>query len=641
MTATPRRSAPPPNHAGPLSSAHIVSSRPRGESTPISAGELRRELASNTADASARNPEQTATDHGATTPAEQHHHERASNTTHASTHTPIHNRANEPTPTSPQHHRHEPASTTTHASTHNPTHNRANQPTPTPPQHRHEPASTTAHASTHNPTHNGANEPTPTSPQHRHEPVSNTSRPATHTPIQPTTNQAATTSGGSSWRETVDESAHVPQPHPERDLRSSRGRRGRHLGIALLSAALVTLAACGSSSSVAGPDPSPSVAVADTAPANGDTVPVDANAAAEEADPAPGDADALDPDSLDPDSADNGALDTGDAGVTINETITLVAYDSFALPKELLTDFTKRTGIEVKVLAAGDAGEMVNKAILTKDAPIGDVLWGVDNTWLGAATDADLFEPYVPASAKDLRADLRALEPDNRVTPVDYGDVCVNADKSAFGAALPMPTSFDDLADPRYRSKLVVQNPATSSPGLAFLLATIAHFGTDGDNDWTSYWERLRKNDVKVVNGWGEAYETWFSGSGGDGTYPLVVSYGSSPPAAVLFGPDPAATEAPTAVLESTCFRQVEFAGILKGTDSPDAARALLDELTAPPVQAALPLNLFVYPANTTVELPDLFRRFAAAPVAPLTLPPDEIATSRARWIDDWSEIML
>lgn len=319
-------------------------------------------------------------------------------------------------------------------------------------------------------------------------------------------------------------------------------------------------------------------------------------------------------------------------------TITLLAYDSFVLSEDTLRTFTDETGWTVKVLTNGDTGELVNKAILTADAPLGDVLWGVDNTFLDRALQAGIFSPYASTQKAKILPELTELVPGDEVTPVDYGDVCINYDKAALAAkGVAAPTTLEQLVDPTYRNMLVVENPATSSPGLAFLLGTIAHFG-DG---WKTWWTKLKANGVTVVNGWTEAYEGEFSAGGKKGTHPLVVSYASSPPAAVLYGPDPKATEAPTGVLEASCFRQVEFAGVLKGTEHEAIAQRLVDFLASPLVQEDMQLNMFVFPANTDAQLADAFVKFAARPAKPLRMTPDAIAKGRDEWIDQWTSIVL
>lgn len=320
--------------------------------------------------------------------------------------------------------------------------------------------------------------------------------------------------------------------------------------------------------------------------------------------------------------------------------IVLLAYDSFVLTKGVLEGFTKTTGIPVKLVTQGDAGELVNAAVLTKGDAESGVLWGVDSTFLTRAAKEDLFVPYESSNAADLDPTLRALAPKNEVTPVDRGDVCVNFDKAALAkAGVDAPKTLDDLVDPKYRGMLVVQSPATSSPGLAFLLATIAAYGEDPATGWTSYWKKLAANDVKIVSGWTEAYETWFSAGGGKGDRPLVVSYGTSPAAAVLFGPDPKASTSPTGVVESTCYRQVEFAGILRGQpDALDESKELIDFLSGPVVQNDIQLNMFVYPANTKVAPAKEFASFAVSPDKAAELRPAAVDAGREGWIDAWTE---
>lgn len=303
--------------------------------------------------------------------------------------------------------------------------------------------------------------------------------------------------------------------------------------------------------------------------------------------------------------------------------VTLVTYDSFPTKETPLNDalaaFTADTGIAVNIVTAGDAGTMVTKAVLTAGNPEGDVMWGVDNTLLSAATDGKVFE--------------------GAPTEVDFGDVCVNYDIAWFAdKGVDPPTTMDDLLLPEYKDLLVVQNPSTSSPGLAFLLATIAHTGEDG---WQQYWTDLRANGVEVVDSWDSAYYERFSGAAGSaGEKPLVVSYGSSPPAEVVFA-DPPRDDAPTGVIGSTCFRQIEYAGVLRGTEHSDEAALLVEFLLSEPFQKELPLTLFVYPANPSVALPDVFTRFAVVPTNPFTYDPAAIAENRQQWQDQWTEIVL
>ena len=343
-------------------------------------------------------------------------------------------------------------------------------------------------------------------------------------------------------------------------------------------------------------------------------------------------------------SDDDGASTATDAAPAA-DTVTLVTYDSFPDADTSLNDalaaFTAGTGISVEILVAGDTGTMLSKASLTAGNPEGDVMWGIDNTLLSRAIADDVFEPYLAAPIADGSVDIAQefldLVPDGEATPVDFGDVCVNYDIGWFAERdLEPPTTFADLIDPAYAGMLVVQNPATSSPGLAFFLATVHEYGLEG---WQDYWSRLGVNGVEVVDSWTQAYYERFTWAG-DGPTPMVVSYGSSPPAEMIFA-DPPRSDAPTGVIEDTCFRQVEFAGVLRGTDSPDAARQLVDFLVSEQFQQELALNLFVYPTNQAVELPQEFTDFAVVPETSRSLDPEVIDAERSTWIDEWTELVL
>ncbi len=311
--------------------------------------------------------------------------------------------------------------------------------------------------------------------------------------------------------------------------------------------------------------------------------------------------------------------------------LTLLTHDSFAVPDETLEEFTEETGIAIEILLAGDVGTMVSEAILTAGNPLADVLYGIDTTFLQRGLDAGLFAPYESPDLPSVPDEL-LLDPSHGVTPIDYGDVCVNY----WTDALPgePPASLDDLTDPTLEDQLVVQNPESSSPGLAFLLATIAAKG----DDWESYWSELRANGVSVTTGWEDAYYGEFIAGGGDRS--MVVSYASSPPAEVVFA-DPPVDEPPTGVLLDSCFRQVEFAGILAGTDHAAEAGLLIDFLLSPTFQEELPLSMFVFPAVEHTVLPPEFVDHAAVPEEPLTLDPAEIEANRDAWTERWVEIVL
>jgi len=316
--------------------------------------------------------------------------------------------------------------------------------------------------------------------------------------------------------------------------------------------------------------------------------------------------------------------------------VRLLAHDSFVVSEQLIADFTAQTGYSLEIVSGGDAGTMVAGAVLAAGSPTADVMFGVDNTLLTRALDAGVFEPYTSAELATVVPALREDTGGGAVTPIDYGDVCVNIDDEELAArGVAAPTSLDDLVRPEYRDMLVVQDPGTSSPGLAFLLATIDRYG----DAWPDYWARLADNGVLVASSWTDAYVGEFSG-GGEGDRPLVVSYATSPPAEIVYAADPKPTEPSTSVMTDGCYRQVEYAGVLAGTANPAGAQAVVDWLLSEPVQADVPLSMFVFPAREGTSLPEVFTDFAATVEQPLQLPAEEVSANLADWLAEWGTVM-
>ncbi|NEA65411.1 thiamine ABC transporter substrate-binding protein [Streptomyces sp. SID12488] len=337
-----------------------------------------------------------------------------------------------------------------------------------------------------------------------------------------------------------------------------------------------------------------------------------------------------------------GSEDGGSGSAAGSKTVTLVSHDSWAVSKSVLAAFEKQSGYTVRVLKDGDAGQAVNKAILTKGNPQGDVFFGVDNTLLSRALDNGLFQSYEVKDAAAILPVYRTDEAEHRVTPIDTGDICVNYDKAWFSEhKLTPPESFDDLIKPAYKDLLVTENASTSSPGLGFLLGSAAKYGDDG---WAAYWTKLKANGVKVVDGWEQAYNEEFSGSAGGkkakADRPLVVSYASSPPAEVIFA-DPKPTTAPTGVATGTCFRQIEYAGLLSNAGNSEGGKALLDFLVGKFFQEDMPLNMFVYPVREGAKVPAEFTEFGPQAKDPETMDPAKIAEHRDQWVKSWTSLVL
>jgi thiamine transport system substrate-binding protein len=322
-------------------------------------------------------------------------------------------------------------------------------------------------------------------------------------------------------------------------------------------------------------------------------------------------------------------------------TLVLMSHDSFAVSESVIAEFETAHNAKLQFLPSGDAGSALNKAILSKENPLADVFFGVDNTFLSRALQADIFEPYKSQGLENIPDELE-LDSEYRLVPVDYGDVCLNYDKAYFEEkGLTPPQNLEDLTKPELKGLTVVENPATSSPGLAFLLATIGHFGESGDYNYLDFWRDMRANDVLVTEGWEDAYwgqSTWAGG----GERPIVVSYATSPAAEVYFS-EGKLSEPPTGNVlgDGACFRQIEFAGILKGTKNRDLAEAFIDFMLSKRFQEDIPLQMWVFPANKQAALPQVFLDFAQIPEHPAAVSPQEIAQKREAWIEAWTEVVL
>ena len=318
-------------------------------------------------------------------------------------------------------------------------------------------------------------------------------------------------------------------------------------------------------------------------------------------------------------------------------TLKVMTHDAFAVSEEVVTAFERENNVKVDFLKLGDAGTALNKAILSKSNPLADVFYGVDNTFLSRALTEGIFEPYASPLLSQIPDQLK-LDPQNQALPVDYGDVCLNYDKNYFkDKSIAPPQNLQDLLKPDYKSMLVVENPATSSTGLAFLLATIGQFG---ENGYLDYWKGLVGNDVLVVNDWTQAYNTEFTWYGG--TRPVVVSYGSSPAFEMVNATKPV-SEPPTAavVTDGSCFRQIELVGILKGTPNRDLAEKWVDFMLGTAFQEDMPLQMYVFPVNQQAKLNDVFSKYLFVPQKPAYVSPADIAANREKWIQAWTQTVL
>ncbi len=326
-----------------------------------------------------------------------------------------------------------------------------------------------------------------------------------------------------------------------------------------------------------------------------------------------------------------GDVSQQDINEAAGQSVTLVVYDAFLAPEGAFKKFYEDTGITVNILTTADTGTMVSQAVLTSGDPVGDVMFGVDNTFLCRALLNDVFLPYMPSTWNQLNDRLK-LDPHARVVPVDYGDICINFWKDAVPE---VPTSIEMLRNENFRNTFVTQNPETSAPGMGLLLASIAFFG---EGEWEDFWVDLRENGLKVRSGWSESYYGDFIAGGG--TRSIVTSYASSPVAEYIFSSTPL-EEPPTSVIPNSCFRSIEFAGILRGTDKPIASALLIDFITSKYFQELIPETNFVLPANDIAEIPEVFSEFLPQELSPVSVSPEMIEKNRNDWTERWTQIVL
>ena len=308
--------------------------------------------------------------------------------------------------------------------------------------------------------------------------------------------------------------------------------------------------------------------------------------------------------------------------------VVLVSHESFTLPKKLIKAFEAETGHTLVIRGSGDAGTLATKLSLTAENPIGDAAFGIDNTFASRPLEAGAFAEIVPTSPAP--EELQLDEGADRLTAIDTGSVCVNVDTDWFAEeGVEPPKTLEDLTEPAYADLFVTPGASTSSPGMAFFLATVDAFG----DEWPDYWTRLLDNGAKIVDGWEDAYYGDFTATSENGVRPIVLSYDSSP-AFTIDG-----DRSTTAALLDTCFRQVEYAGVLEGADNPEGAEALVDWLLTEDVQRRIPELMYMFPVSPTVELPEDWARFATQPDDPYEIAPAEIAANREQWLTEWTDV--
>lgn len=317
------------------------------------------------------------------------------------------------------------------------------------------------------------------------------------------------------------------------------------------------------------------------------------------------------------------------AGATTE--IRLAVHDSYDLPSHLLNQFEKEHQARVVIIKMGDANAMLNRLILTRGKyPLADAVFGLDNNNIYKAKEMGILAEQQPSSQPTDVALPYALA-------IDFGFVTLNYDKKWFAQRrLALPKSLEDLTKPEYKDLLVIPNPGTSTPGLAFLLANIGGMGEEKAFAW---WAKMRQNGVKVTKGWSDAYYTEFSANGG--SRPIMVGYATSPAAEVFYSDGKLHTpNMGNLFLPAGSYLQIEGAAVLKGTQQADLAGKLVQYLQSQQVQESILTSMWVYPAVSGIEYYPIILH-ASVPKTHYAPQADRIAAHQKAWVARWIKTVL
>ena len=334
---------------------------------------------------------------------------------------------------------------------------------------------------------------------------------------------------------------------------------------------------------------------------------------------------------------------TSDTNTNSNEQnikeIKVLAYDSFNLDKNLIKEFEKTSGYKVKIIPSGGGGELVNKLVLSKNTPMGDVSVGIDSTFAGRTIKEKIFQNNnvkLPEGAEKY-----VIAGDKTLTPISHGQICLNADKQWFDSKnIKTPETFTDIIKPEYKNLFASINPTTSSAGLGFFLSTVAKFG---ENGWQKYWQDLKNNGMKISKDWSGAYNVDFTAGEGKGTKPIVVSYVTSPLETLETSQSssnlPESTTK-TVALTDTCYDQVEYAGIVRNAKNKEGAEKFIEFMLSKKVQDVLLDTMYVFPVSNEATIPDEVLQHTPPVENALRLDPVVLEEKRQEWLREWNSII-
>lgn len=299
-------------------------------------------------------------------------------------------------------------------------------------------------------------------------------------------------------------------------------------------------------------------------------------------------------------------------------------YDSMVsgLAKDIAPVFESIYGEKVKFLSFGDAGKALSRILIEGKKTKADVILGLDQTLLLKAKRYGILMSYRPVNYGLIKESLRPK--DYTATPFDYGSIAIVYNTKT---VKDPPRSFEDLLSPRFKRKIVVEDPRTSSTGLSFLLWTVAVYG----DEFADYWRKLKDNILTVTSGWDEAFEMLERGEAD-----LMVSYLTD--GAYSYYYYKSAKFLPT-VMKEGMFVQREYVGIVKYTKKPELAKRFVEIMLSSFVQKKIPLKQWMFPV-TDVKLPEVFQKYVPRVNKMIEIDPEKVSKNLDKWINEWEEAL-
>ncbi|MBJ23765.1 MAG: hypothetical protein CMB64_03760 [Euryarchaeota archaeon] len=332
-----------------------------------------------------------------------------------------------------------------------------------------------------------------------------------------------------------------------------------------------------------------------------------------------------------------------------NETELVIAtYDVYALTDEMIGDFENQTGITVSMIKLDDAGSVLDYLIQNKGTETIDLAIGLDNTYLQTAIKQGVLTEHLANNLDNISQD--ALAPYNGpfAVPFDMGHVCLNYDSSIVdGQNMTVPTSLWNLTEEEWRGKVAIPSPITSSPGRAFMLATLDYFNSLGEStsEFEEWWSAMEENDVIITSGWSEAYETHYTGGYGEyeagyvGDAHITVSYCHSPGVESWYNGN--WTKSAALNLPKTSFFQVEYISSVMGGDQQSSA-LFIEFLLSEDINSNMPVQNSMYSVLEGFDLPEengyLFH--SIIPNEPSEISMIEIEENMESWLLLWNKAM-